>query len=678
MKKKITFLSLILCLVALGTLFLSSVTFTFAQSDNGYIIKNYGVNIEVNQDNSLKVQELIEVEFGGMQYGESRGIYRNIPQTLVVTRLVNGVWQDYTYGVKVKVLNAKIVTTNTKYQSIYTENDNVVIVLRDNHLVNGQTRQYLIEYIYDIGYDRLETHDELYFNLVGEYWNTTIENFTFNITMPKVFEEQPNFYSGKFGSQTGGDIVDYYILNNTIYGSINQSLKPYEALTIKLNLPNNYFNEVKKFEYSIDIAVLIFSIFIVVTIIFIYWFLRKRQRVVVTVEFYSPNNIDPVHLAYTLKGFTTLKDLTSLIVYFASKGYLKIIDNNGDISLEKLKEINSDAPSYQKIVFEALFDENKKQNINLNKLLNVFKENKEKAKEVKQEEVVKPQNKIVKLKELENKSSVSQGFLNANQTVSSECGRRIEIKSILYALTIYLLSIVPVICFYVMYATRIKTAYGAGTVIVGIVLTVIALVLLNLSLNSVSQTHYGKNKNVYTILGVLIYVVNFILFNRIFFERIVDPYYLSFICLVPVLIALILAPQMVIFNQEYASLFGRSLGFKKNIVLVEKKRIEMLVKDNPSYFYDILPYAYVMGVTDEYIKQFKDIAIEPPTWYVGNNTVFNIILFNSIINSSLNSFSKNIISKNASSGFGGKAGGFGGFGGGFSGGGFGGGGGGRA
>ena len=59
-------------------------------------------------------------------------------------------------------------------------------------------------------------------------------------------------------------------------------------------------------------------------------------------------------------------------------------------------------------------------------------------------------------------------------------------------------------------------------------------------------------------------------------------------------------------------------GFKKFLETAEKDRLEMLVHDNPKYFYNILPFAYVLGVSDKWVDKFEGIAIEPPEWYSGH------------------------------------------------------------
>ena len=51
-------------------------------------------------------------------------------------------------------------------------------------------------------------------------------------------------------------------------------------------------------------------------------------------------------------------------------------------------------------------------------------------------------------------------------------------------------------------------------------------------------------------------------------------------------------------------LLNKIKGFKKFLIAVEKDKLEALVDENPYYFYDILPYAYVLGITNKYIKKF--------------------------------------------------------------------------
>ncbi|MBS6613483.1 MAG: DUF2207 domain-containing protein [Anaerotruncus sp.] len=68
-------------------------------------------------------------------------------------------------------------------------------------------------------------------------------------------------------------------------------------------------------------------------------------------------------------------------------------------------------------------------------------------------------------------------------------------------------------------------------------------------------------------------------------------------------------------------------GFKMFLETAEKEKLEQLVFEDPKYFYDILPYAYVLGVSDKWIKKFESIAVAPPQWYRGANAYNNIMLW---------------------------------------------------
>ena len=97
--------------------------------------------------------------------------------------------------------------------------------------------------------------------------------------------------------------------------------------------------------------------------------------------------------------------------------------------------------------------------------------------------------------------------------------------------------------------------------------------------------------------------------------------------------------------------------------------------ETPDYFFNVLPYAYVFGLTDKWAKKFEEITVEPPNWYHSSydGQMFNTWIFMNSFHHYTNSMQHNITIPPASSG--GGDGSFSG-GGGFSGGGMGGGGGG--
>lgn len=110
-------------------------------------------------------------------------------------------------------------------------------------------------------------------------------------------------------------------------------------------------------------------------------------------------------------------------------------------------------------------------------------------------------------------------------------------------------------------------------------------------------------------------------------------------------------------------------GFKMFLETAEKEKLETLVYDNPEYFYDILPYAYVLGVSDEWINKFENIAVEKPNWYYGSGGLTGMRMFSFIENMLISCENAMVSVPQASSGGKGFSSGGGGFSGGGSGGG---------
>ncbi len=78
---------------------------------------------------------------------------------------------------------------------------------------------------------------------------------------------------------------------------------------------------------------------------------------------------------------------------------------------------------------------------------------------------------------------------------------------------------------------------------------------------------------------------------------------------------------------EYGTqILGRILGFKISWRPWKKIVWRLWYRMIRSTFYEILPYTYVLDISDKWIKKFDSIAIEAPDWYSGyNNTVFGLL-----------------------------------------------------
>lgn len=74
------------------------------------------------------------------------------------------------------------------------------------------------------------------------------------------------------------------------------------------------------------------------------------------------------------------------------------------------------------------------------------------------------------------------------------------------------------------------------------------------------------------------------------------------------------------FETGFLSDYGREMhrqvrGFQEFIRTAGKQRLQELTVSDPDYFYNILPYAYILGVQNSWIAHFEEIALTAPVWY---------------------------------------------------------------
>jgi uncharacterized membrane protein YgcG len=118
-------------------------------------------------------------------------------------------------------------------------------------------------------------------------------------------------------------------------------------------------------------------------------------------------------------------------------------------------------------------------------------------------------------------------------------------------------------------------------------------------------------------------------------------------------------------------------GLKLYMDVAEKDRLAMLQSPNAPYanrsdaptqtvelFEKLLPFAMVMGVEQNWAKQFEGIYTSPPDWYQGNWTAFNAGYLVGSLNDSVGAMNASFASPSSGSGGGGFSGGGGGGGGG--------------
>lgn len=112
-------------------------------------------------------------------------------------------------------------------------------------------------------------------------------------------------------------------------------------------------------------------------------------------------------------------------------------------------------------------------------------------------------------------------------------------------------------------------------------------------------------------------------------------YFIGIACIGVILMFLIIMPKRTTYGNE---ILEKIKGVRSFLETAEKPQLENLIIQNPEYFYNMLPYAYALGVFDVWINKFENISLEAPHWYKYQNN-FSVYTFGTFMKSTMNEVS---------------------------------------
>ena len=593
-------------IIILTILLLLGIVFNTHAYDNNYYIKHYNVDIEVRENNSYYIEETIDAYF---DYGANKhGIIRNIP-------LVNNIFrEDGSTGVtKAKISNLNV--EGFDYTESDSSNELSIRIGSASKVVEGDVT-YKISYIYSLGRDILKDKDEFYFNIIGPSWDTDINSVDFTVKFPKEFDYSKLGFSKGYQSSDTSDIM-WRVENNIVYGYHHEILEPYNALTMRLELPDNYFyyepgflDKFGNFFMSLPLLMLGF-------IYYLYVKYAKNEDPVEPINFYPPDDLNPLEIGYYFDAILDDKDVTSLLIYLANKGYLKINeDDKKNYTITLLKEEYEGNDEQEKTFFEGLKKRSKNNIVTSKKLNNSFYS------------VVNKIKRHYDTKKRRSQIVIPTGMYQA--------------LAIITGILMMLLSL-----FFLIYY---NTYDAKQALFISIGVSLVTTFYAPFVFASFNMRWFGK-LIVWTILIIHFVVIGILIKNYVFeLFSTTDSFHaiLGLIGFIAGIITIYISFKMFKRTDYGNQIYGRIKGFRNFLEHAEKEKLELLVEDDPSYFYNILPYAHVLGVSSKWIKKFDDIAMPPPEWYSGVD--YNNRRFHNHIENSMNNISNNMTSTPAPSG----------------------------
>lgn len=604
--------------------------------DDSLVVRNFSTTLDVQEDGSVRITNTLLVDF----LTPHHGIYALIPQSYTMD------FKDLDRSHYFLPVSDISVDAYPYDSSSTLEGVTLKIGDADTYLTGEHTFTYRYTMqMRDLG--RADQTQLFYLNLVGDQWLMDIDQVNFTINMPKDFDtSELSFYVPKDGTTSD---LRYTVSGTTITGQYAQTMRTNRgSLTVYLPLPAGYFSFPQNSEIASYAAAVIFALFAMLSL-WLFFRFGKDEPLITTVEFSAPEGLSSAQVGYVYRGMTSNKEITSLIFYWASKGYLTIHEVSKDkYELKKVKEMGKEMYSGEQALFNALFK--KDSTVRTDKLPQSYQ------------------------------TVLQNSYLTLNQYFKGK--RRMydafatTLKVLLSLGISFLFSLYVAILLYGYYQTLwvAVVSFLAAFAYAGVALVVLSLIVHFRVDRADPSKRSGAIIFFTMVLAVMVMItltiawimVPWLYGNRMLALIVVGLFYL---------VAYVLS-FMSKLTPYGTHIKGQVLGLRNFIETAEKDRLEALVKDNPEYFYDVLPFAYVLDVTDVWIDKFKNIAMVQPQWYSGDTVYTNNWLFYHSLSRSMSSIHASTAAAAIPQAKGGHGGGFSGGGGGFSGGGFGGGGGG--
>lgn len=407
----------------------------------------------------------------------------------------------------------------------------------------------------------------------------------------------------------------------------NALLKSFFALLVLCNIAffgyiNGVLFDIKGISLSlseIDFMLIIFAIILVAVLIafLVYYFKhRDKKDIVTTVEFSSPDDMTPAEVGFLIGGVVDGADISSMLVYWAGKKFIEISKDKKNQKLIRLVDaLPEDAKDYEKVLFNKIFGSDKE----------VF------------------------VKEISKKLGSDQTVVNVSTQIEKSVGEKyFDSKTITYRQFF--------ICFFATIFYFAVSYCGIMFYPVSGIFATITTGLFILCSDWVLNYYDYRHKN-NAFKGRLISFVCFLILIgaiaagcmilfiilKLYFEA----FFLLAICVV-MFFSVLLSRNIRIYTKEGKEKLGKIIGFKEFIDTAEADRIKTMVEKNPNFYYDVLPYAYVLGVSDKWIKNLDVVQNDYPN-IVDKKMLASLIVY-SILLSTTSIVILNILNV-ASSGF---------------------------
>jgi uncharacterized membrane protein len=327
-------------------------------------ITTFVSTIHVNLDSSVDVNEVIAYTTGTVAH---HGIYRDI-------RAISS------FGEKMKVSNIKVVNEiGTPYNFVFS-NDNQFVRVKigdANSTFTGQ-KIYHLSYHVTNAVAHVKNVDEIYWNATGNEWTMPIDSARATVLLPGGLSSVQNAcYVGVLGSTEKCEPSNSAQGNSHVFDSPRKLLIG-EGLTVAVGFTKGVVVPYEKSfieKYGGVVGVEIITVIFFVGML-AYWSRHWRDpkgRGIIVAQYDVPDGLTPMEVDVIVNERINVNSISAEIIYLATRGYLKIKNRGkGGYEFIKLKDISEEENDFDKKLFESIFFQEGRDEINISSLSNHF------------------------------------------------------------------------------------------------------------------------------------------------------------------------------------------------------------------------------------------------------------------------------------------------------------------
>lgn len=301
-----------------------------------------------------------DVKISVQQDGQIQ-VTENITLNVQHQNIKRGIYRDMPISRTEKVTPISL-TMDGKTHPFFIENNGGSLRVNfgdDNYISKGK-HTYSFTYSYMGAINFHKEYDELYWNVTGNAWSFPIDKAIAEVTFPpntNIKRDGISSYTGKYGERgNNARLIGNLTFETTKPLSANEGFTiaiPFDKGAIEKPTFASYFKDGLPISLYITLITLVlFILYCIIT-----WIKVGRDPFLTAVTQYEPpKGISPAFICFCKKGNGD-KQLSCIILSLAMKKYIEIKEENGLFTLIRTKTETDALPLEERLMMEKFFED---------------------------------------------------------------------------------------------------------------------------------------------------------------------------------------------------------------------------------------------------------------------------------------------------------------------------------